>query len=96
MNKIKMEIENKEFFGTDKIDVMALNEEELDQAMGYYFKCPFREYETSHNFKPCLQRACMAFRANDKVFWCAMIEGGRGEEKSLHPIEMINETSDNW
>lgn len=95
MNKIKMEIENKEFFGVDKIDVQILNEEELDQAMGLFFKCPFRKYSTSNNFKPCLQRACMAFRANNKAFWCAMIEGG-GEEESLHPIEIINETSDNW
>ena len=96
MDKFEMEINNKDYFGVDKIDIKVLNEEELDNAMGLYFKCPFRKYPTSNNFRPCLKRECMAFRANDRAFWCAMLEPAKGEEKALHPIEMIDEMGVDW
>ena len=59
--------------------------------MNYGFYCPFRRYDTNREFRPCLERGCMAFRADDKTFWCAMIEAyGRTPINSKHPIEMLH------
>ena len=59
----------------------------------YGFYCPFRRYDTNREFRPCLERGCMAFRADDKTFWCAMIEAyGRTPINSKHPIEMLYDT----
>ena len=68
--------------------------ESKPKSLSYYdFYCPFRRYE-NREFKPCLERECMAFRADDKTFWCAMIEAyGRTPINSKHPIEMLHDTN---
>ena len=77
-----------------KVELMT--EEELDNAKGLYLRCPFMQYPSSNNFKPCLRRQCMAFRCDDRTFWCARLEPARGEESALHPIEMLDYGVDNW
>lgn len=74
--------------------IKVLDEEAMDYQISF-FKCPFRKYP-SGEFKACLERNCMAFRANDKVFWCAMLEEPKGEERSLHPIEMLTGEDEDW
>lgn len=55
------------------------------------FKCPFND------FKGCICRRCMAFRADDKTFWCTLIEAyNKTPKNSQHPIEMLNIKDDNW
>ena len=71
-----------------------MTEEELDSKY-MYFRCPYRKYH-SGEFKPCLERTCMAFRANNKEFWCALMEPKRGDKTALHPIEMLHDVGDDW
>lgn len=74
----------------DIINLNSISEEELP-----FFKCPFRN-DKNNNLKSCYGRKCMAFRADNETFWCAMVEAyGKNEKSSKHPIEMLD-GDDNW
>lgn len=85
-----------DFGDLSDMQVTIMTEEELDNAKGLWLRCPFMQYPHSNNFKPCLRSQCMAFRYNNKVLWCARLEPPKGEEISLHPIEMLDYGVDNW
>ena len=77
-------------------NIKIIDKEELEATISL-FKCPFRKYNNDNEFKPCLERNCMAFRADDKTFWCAMIEAyGRTPINSKHPIEMLHIGDQDW
>lgn len=95
--KIEVEVDNEfmKALENNEASIQVITEEELD-ACTYYFKCPYRRYPKTNEFRYCIERQCMAFRANDKSFWCALMEPARGEESSLHPIEMLHQGDEDW
>lgn len=93
--KVEVDPDFLKILESNETKLKPITEEELDASV-YYFKCPYRKYPKTNEFRYCLERQCMAFRANDKVFWCALMEAPKGEEKSLHPIEMLHCEDENW
>ena len=65
----------KQFQNSD-IQLMPIEDE--------YIRCPFRLTKDGQ-FEACYLYQCMAFRRDDKVFWCARLESRNKNKTAKYP-----------